>query len=94
MCATSSKLNVMLYFYIFFFHFFTHKSTKSVTEQLHISACESFFSVTVVNALNKDQSLIQIKCFGKVQHIESAQLHTHGPSVTLTVGSLYISHLK
>ena len=94
MCVTSSKLNVMLHFYSFFFHFFTHKSTKSVIEQLHISACESFFSVTVINALNKHQSLIQTKCFGKVHHIESAQLHTHGPSATLTDGSLYISHLK
>ena len=32
----------------------------------------SFFSVIIVNALNKDQGLVQIKELQKVQHIECA----------------------
>ena len=52
---------------------------------------KSFFSFIIANALNKDQRLIQIKCLEKVEHHESIQRYTHGPSVTLTDGPLYIS---
>ena len=69
----------MLHFYIFSFFYIK----KSVIEQLQ-SAWKSFFSVTVVNTLKKDQVLIQIKWLEKVQHIGIAQRYTHGPSVTLT----------
>ena len=51
------------------------------------SASKSFFNVIVVNAIYKDQSLIQKKWLEKVQHIESAQRCTYGPSV----GPLYIT---
>ena len=45
---------------LYFCHSFTYISTKSVTEQLQ-SARKSFFSDFIVNTLDKDQSLIQIK---------------------------------
>ena len=44
--------------------------------------------------MNKNQDLIQKKWLEKVQHIESALCYTHGPSVTLTDGPLYIRHKK
>ena len=88
-CTTSSKFNVLLHF----FHSYTYTSTKSIIEQLQ-SAWKNFFSVIIINALNKDQGLIQTKWLEKVQHIESVQRYTHGPSVTLTDGSLYISKLQ
>ena len=71
MCTALSKLNVMLHFYIF--HSFTYISTKRIIEQLQ-SAWKSFFNVIIVNPLNKDQVLIQVKWLHKVQHIE---LYTH-----------------
>ena len=45
---------------------------KSIIEQLQ-SAWKSFFSVIIANAQNKDQGLIQIKWWEKVQCNESAQ---------------------
>ena len=46
----------------------------------------------MVNVLNKDQALIQIKWLEKMQHIEITQRCTHGQSVTLPDGPLYISY--
>ena len=48
MCTTSSKLNVMLHFYIFLF-FYIYKPKKHYWK--------SFRSVIIVNALNKDLGL-------------------------------------
>ena len=48
----------MLHFYIFSF-FYIHTNIKNINEQFQ-SAWESFFSVVIVDALNKDQGLIQI----------------------------------
>ena len=64
-----------------FFYSFTYISTKCIIEQLR-GAWKSFFSVIIVDALNKVQGLIQIKWLEKVQHIESAQRYTHGQSIT------------
>ena len=58
---------------------------------LHLSCF--FFSVIIVNALNKDQLFIQIKRVEKVEHIQNAQRYTHQLPVTVTDGPLYISHL-
>ena len=76
---------------LYYFHSFACTSTKNIIEHLQISACKSFFSVIMVNALTKDQGLIQIKCLEKVQQIESPQCYTHGPPVTMTDVLLYIS---
>ena len=48
----------------------------------------------MVDVLNKDQGLVQAKLSKKLQHVESAQRHIQGPSVTLTDGPLYISQKK
>ena len=48
----------MLHFYIFSF-FYIYINIKSIIEQFQ-SAWESLFSVVMVDALNKDQGLIQI----------------------------------
>ena len=77
----------------FHFHSFAYISTKSIIEQLQ-SVWKSFFSDIIVNALNKDQGLIQIKWLEKVQHIESAQRWTYGSPLTLTDGLLYIRILQ
>ena len=69
---------------LFLSFFYIYKHTKNIIEQLQ-SAWKSFFSVITVNALNKDEDLIQIKWLEKVQHIESAC------AVTLPDGPLYIS---
>lgn len=49
---------------------------------------KSFFSIIMINVLNENQTLPQIKKLEKVQHIESVQWRTNGRSVTLTDGSL------
>ena len=59
MCTTSSKLNFLLNLYIFtFFYIYKHKETVSNNFKMLEN---SFFSVIIVNALNKDQGLVQIK---------------------------------
>ena len=58
MCTISPRLNVMLHFYIFSF-FYIYANIKNIIEQFQ-NAWESFFSVVIVDALNKDQGLIQI----------------------------------
>ena len=47
----------------------------------------------MINTLNEDENLIQIKRLEKVQHIESAQSCTNGRSLTLTDRLLCISHI-
>ena len=56
----------MLHVYILFYSY-AYISTKTVIEGYG----KSFFSI-IVNALNKDQALIQV-ISEKVQHVESAQ---------------------
>ena len=76
---------MLLSFYTFSFF----NIAKSNIKQLE-SAGKSFVGVIIVNALNKDQGLIQMKWLEKVEHIERAQRDTHGLYITLTEGLLYL----
>ena len=72
------------------FHTFSFFNiAKSNIKQLE-SAWKSFVGGIIVNALNKDQGLIQIKWLEKVEHIERPQRYTHRLYVTLTDGVLYL----
>ena len=45
----------------------------------------------MINVLNEDQTLIQMKRLEKLQHIESAQWCTNGRSITLTDGPFQLT---
>ena len=76
---------MLLSFYIFSFF----NTAKSNIKQLEI-AWKSIVGVVIVNALNKDQGLIQIKWLEKVEHILKEHNVTEGLYVTLTDGLLYL----
>ena len=63
----SSKLNVTLHFYIYIF-IYIKENTKSLKVLVKV------FSVfNMINKLNTDQALIQIKRSENVQHIDNVQ---------------------
>ena len=85
------KVECYVTYVALFYCTFRYINTKTIIEQPQ-STWISFFSVIIVNAMNKDQVLIQIKWLEKVQHIETAQRYTHGPLliVTLYIKSIFL----
>ena len=70
--------------FIYFFILF-HKTQNNYWTIL--KGLKAFFSIILVDVLNKDQVLIQIKGLEKVQQTESAQCRTHKRYVTLMGGA-------
>ena len=91
---------MLLLFVVAFYFYFYFVIEKSIFFKLQIIFSErkftyllwkSFFSVIIVNSLNKHQRLIQIKRLERIQYIENAKGFTYEPSVALTDKQLYIS---
>ena len=71
MGTMSSKLNVALHFYIFLFFVYISEK-KNLFNSLKVLV-EVFIGFIIINKLNSNQALIQIKRLEKVQYINSAQ---------------------
>ena len=71
MGTMSSKLSVALHFYIFLFFVYISEK-KNLFNSLKVLV-EVFIGFIIINKLNSNQALIQIKRLEKVQYINSAQ---------------------
>ena len=82
-----SKLNVMLDFDIFSFFYIQAKNSYLTISK----SFQKFFNIIIIDVLNKNQALSEIKKLEKIQHFESAQRLPRSLSNTLTISiSLYL----